>query len=1676
MSTRCLAVLTDQRQRPVLAEVNASILRTSSPFLTFACLILCCAIVLSSNALLAQDSPTQDQPAQGQPAQDNVETDSNPNTGAQQDQAANEGSDQAADPKKAAETDQAAETEPGMEAGKDETPIKQPVQPARNVELEVPDTANQDASEEADTPPQGGNAFGRFLGRLLLGDDFSGDERGPRKQALRADPRAPMNPKLSGLLKKAQTHFRANEARQCAEVLQKLLEQPEDALWESTPGKLISVRTAAQRLLAKLPQPEQERYRLLMGGQAQRELQAAQATGDSAGLAQVATRYFQTEAGFLAADQLASKYLDRGEFGLAAHWLEELWLAQAPCTRQPGWRLKAEFVAKMVPTTGLARVLKSQSQSLPPQVKIAGEMVDSRTWLASLTGGPDSTTPVLDEWRQFFGSAKRVGQAAAGEPLLLKRWALPLTSNPAVQNMMDKLVEDLRDQRQSPILGFDPLMVDGKVIYRSLRGVQVLDAQSGKPLWTTPEEPSADDLLAAVAAHQSNLTETGELSTDFPGLTPFMGMLGDVFDEMQDMGPSDHPLTSLLFRNANHGLLSSDGRRLFVIEEQSVLSNLQPGKYFGEEVPDTDLFGRPLGINRLTAYDLQSGRSVWEVGGRDLHDPFALPLAGTFLFGPPVVEGGDLFLVNEADGEIRLQVLDPASGMPRWSQLIAHAQAKIGIDFGRQWFTSQVAVADGVIVCPTTVGWLVAVDRTTRNILWAFRYQDQRDSEPSDPQEEVVQSALLNERWTAAPPVIVGNRVLYTPAETPTMVCLNLSDGALLWRRSRDDESLYLAGVFGKQAVVVGSRSIMAIDIENKGRQLWSVKYGAKDARPAGRGIAVENKYFLPLTSGELLCVNLDVNAKSDRIVSRLKLPASSQPELQKFGNLAMYRGMLISLGLSGIVAFEPKLSIETELQAQLVANPLAPAAVVRKAELELLHNQPRAALKLLHELQGITLEDELQKRYRAASITALTALVREDLKANDAEFEELARWADLPADLQAREMLKAERLIARQNFIQAFEVYLSFSQSFSSVMIVPGPATTMQVRGDCWAAGKLLQLWSTLPPETTQILDQRVRELAAAAVTADLPTQQQFVTLFGFHSASQPVRQRMVEALADVGAWQAAENVLWDLKLDPEQAGWAEERLGRLWRQNGFTVDAASAYQNLERDFATARLAEGRTGLEIVQSLRDAGQLPLNDTRALLNWGSRNLELSRSGSNFDIGGGGHVFPLQGTGLPFFQRHRIQYVHQDSRFEVIDVGTEQRVWSIPLRMSEDLSPEAISARVSGHAVVLFGGGQVTALSPMERKVLWTRPRTERGDPDEEGSVSDAESSGSGQRLTEPLRSLVTRGGRHGDFVTRWAIFPRHGAPQVIANQRYVSHFSRRQLVVLDAVTGETLWERHDLPAAAMIRGGSKVIYVLDLFGESVTAYRAIDGTKIEIPRLSNVAKFAFDLVEDDFIRLESPQISLFGGTPSEVKIQRFDPQTQTAIWKTTLSAEAKATSISGQRLVTLNPDGQLQLCDLKTGKLRNCGALPPKTIRSDSEIRIIPSFDQLLAIVNQDDSFPEDNYPESFASLRVHGMVHSFELNSGREQWKQKVDGLHLILERLDYSPVVFFLSRKFQRNLTNNWLLTLKAIDRHAGRIVHESDTFVQSSFHLLTINVPDAFIELRTYNDRLRLAPKSE
>jgi outer membrane protein assembly factor BamB len=366
-----------------------------------------------------------------------------------------------------------------------------------------------------------------------------------------------------------------------------------------------------------------------------------------------------------------------------------------------------------------------------------------------------------------------------------------------------------------------PIVVGDTVVVRSLADVTALDRRTGRFLWR-----QLPDFFVAK-------------------LLPADGQESAVTGWKSDLG---NRVQANVWYDTTYGRLSSDGERVYALETPDT---------FPEPPQKTRLPQQRANV--LTAYELAEGegRCVWQVGGESGVGPFELPLAGRFFLGPPLALGGELYCVCEHGTEVELLVLDARTGEERWSQPLAAADGNPADPTPRH-AGAVVAAADGILVCPTATGTVVAVELSTRSLLWAYAA-----SRPDVVGMEFRRGGiLLNGQpvarsspvgWADGTPVIADGRVLLTLPSSSELHCLNLLDGSLVWKKPRED-GLYVAGVADKRVVVVGAAHVRAYALDD-GANPWKQDVSIS-SRPSGLGLVDGDCLLLP--SGERL-VTIDL-------------------------------------------------------------------------------------------------------------------------------------------------------------------------------------------------------------------------------------------------------------------------------------------------------------------------------------------------------------------------------------------------------------------------------------------------------------------------------------------------------------------------------------------------------------------------------------------------------------------------------------------------------------------------------------------------------------------------------------------------------------------------------------------------------------------------------------------------
>ncbi len=500
----------------------------------------------------------------------------------------------------------------------------------------------------------------------------------------------PTNRKTANQIKAAHEYIAAKDWDNAVRLLQRVLDESEDSLLETPIKDLqgresvhrISARAEAERLLGTLPKPGLTAYRVKFGGLAAVALGKARANPRL--FDQVVRRYWLTDAGAEALTVLGVSALDRGHLDEAADCFRRL--------------IHRPDVEDLPPLTLFQAGLAFHAAGDAARENQVMQIFGRRLGAGGLAVGGralslDDVRHEIGRWPSavaasadvplFRGDPRRSGNAHGEFPLLEARSRAVVPAYDDVKTLLAPQIglnvmtgggglgvlgggaaggagasDDVEPQpafTDASLPGFVPIAVAGKLIYRGPDGLHALDAESGKEVWRHTPPMCLDSVMKDDQLKWQMHRWLG-LYRGFP---------------------------SLLDDNATLGTLSSDGRRLFFVEDlptpphPSDLANLQDQGGVGRHWFST-AEGR-LHHNRLRAVDVNTGRLRWEIGAwqNDPQRELLEPLSNAFFLGAPLPVGPRLFVLVERAQEINLLCLDAANGDLVWAQNLATTSASI---------------------------------------------------------------------------------------------------------------------------------------------------------------------------------------------------------------------------------------------------------------------------------------------------------------------------------------------------------------------------------------------------------------------------------------------------------------------------------------------------------------------------------------------------------------------------------------------------------------------------------------------------------------------------------------------------------------------------------------------------------------------------------------------------------------------------------------------------------------------------------------------------------------------------------------------------------------------------------------------------------------------------------------
>lgn len=1407
-----------------------------------------------------------------------------------------------------------------------------------------------------------------------------------------------------------------------------------------------SLRSEARGLIGHLPAEGRQTYETLFGKTAQVSLEAAQAQRDWGSVEEVARKWFHTSAGYSATLALAMRNLDAGEPLAATRRLEEL--RDVPHTRrtlEPLLSLRLAVAWRLAGRDDRAQqVLIEWKQAWgdrPVEPRDGGAELplfardeDALSWLDRWLGTPllplRATHELPHEWPLVLGSVGRNALASAAIPGDEPAWSRHLleqdatsdrraTSNDepqkaadqsetttphttefvrgwaGVRTLIDETIAD-RTRAEQPLLpALQPIVVGDAVVVRTLSQLRAYRISDGKLLWQSASADShLSDLLRKSEQPRTRHAASQELET---------WVHQRVWDD------------------AVSGSLSSDGELVFSLNERSSSLNLSPQvAWRGMLVPEE--------YNTLSAIEARTGRLRWEIGGP--HGEQELLGAGSYFLGPPLPWRGELFVLSDDRVDVRLLVLDARDGRLLWTQTLGPSDPLWGTVI-RDTGLSPTVIGDCVL-CPTGAGTIVAVDPVRRELRWQATYRAPTDRVPRRRFDFNWPHAPIEAWWQNSVLPTVRDRVVAAIPDHVELLCLDVTDGRVLWRQPRG-EGLFVAGVTDDAVLVVGRSEVRALRLDN-GEPAWPQP--ATIAAPLGRGVLIENVLHLPVMShgGEVV----SIDTRNGRLLART-------PCAQGLGNLIAANGQLVSQSATQVAAFSSLSDLQREIAQSLAQNPDNARALEQRGQMQ---------LHLGRRQQGLTdLRRAVALKPTADNKRLLAELLLEELRTDgteiDATMRELDTLVDDPRQRLTVARLKAQRLQQRGQTLESAREFLKLADAWEPTDELETFGNSA-VRADRWIAARLAEVRPLLSPSDRQTFDEELQTRLKVALAGEGASPlRRFLRLFGWSDAATAVRRALCDRLDAKKHAAELEAALLALRHggSAELQAFATARLAQHWLALAQEELARPLLDDLSGRFAAVPCLDGKTGREWLDRWQSEQPGRWNQS-----WPAGELQPQADLSDAPLE---RSIPVEWASPPDeFHRHWKLELDTSRRTLVARDGSGQIQWRLKLVLDEASPPLMVgnSAIWRGRWLVLLLGDRFVVadtlatddshdLSPrLVRKGVLFDPRLESAvtlQPQQRSTPIDG----------TPISWMLT------DTSGR-----RMGRATIIGHDILCVQNGSR-LIASELRNGDVVWGSDGIPSGCELSADDQTLLACPPDGREVLVFHALDGRLLARRELKGATRVA------PFQR----HVLTWSRVGDEHELRLFDPLANSDVLKERFNANAKP-SVSLQDTVgVVEPSGRFALWSLADGQ-----KLLDQTVPAIEHLRhVLVLRDRerwLLLTYTEEPGVPGQPRPRItelyFDQWKVHGPCFAFERATGKLAWTAKLDWQGVNAAQPAEIPVLLLAAKVTgQVNLEKRSPLgpNVAVLDKRNGKVLPLNEDWPPSPYQ--------HFTELRAAPDRTTL-----
>lgn len=1394
----------------------------------------------------------------------------------------------------------------------------------------------------------------------------------------------------------------------------------------------------ARRLLASLPAAALDTYELRYGVDAKGLLEKSAASRNWDGVAEVRRRYFHTRSGLDATRLLAQRSVSLGRPLEAVRLFEAIlehprlnpaerdsielmiranrrWSLTGTNATPPNEDRAAAPAAGDAPASGKAEPKSDR----PLQVQLAGESVTTPgadafpAWLEERFRLPRSRNRgAVDDVLMFGGDGAR-GETGVGQmPLSMPRWMARAVETPSQQRELEEFTEAMSASGEFVPPSWMPIKVGDQVLMRSVGYLYGIDFKTGKVIWQKPWFETEQEAEAP-----------------------------DPTDGLIEEADGDGLIRQRVWNDLPYGRISSDGKRVYMLDDLSEIEIASFNPLMGFQG------ARPAesNANKLIALEIATqGKLAWEIGGKESEEQ---GWGDVFFLGPPLPLGDALYVMAETSGDIILLCLDAATGIERWrQQLVAVEAGGVHSDPVRRIAGAVPSHQDGVLICSTGTGVVVAVDLIDQSLTWAARFER---NEALNQQLMVggrreMSADRLMQRWWDGTPRIVGNTIYVTPIESDRLFAFDLLTGEKRWKEIPRSQrgSRYFGGVREGKMLLVGSDHVRAIDASSAQR-LWDTPtewletgehvagVGVFGVQPAGEGAEPLPAYFVPTTASRIIAVSLADGA----------VIASRQTQFPP-GNLVALEGQLLCQSPTTLSAVYGERSLTKLTGATLESDPNNYDAVVWQAELLLQKGSLDESLRWLNRAREMNPDDV---HVEDLSIRAMLNSLREDFSGNLKILPELEKLIYRPSDKVELRKLQVRAALQEKDYKQAIGRLTELSDLVTADLSLKGleklgmNEPQLQVAMDDWIAARAAECVAGAGETGKGEIDQAVADFLGPLKTAQTTRLDRLFAHFGRLDGAATLADGLIDRYGTENNFLRLERLVLTAgdKTTETAAGLPEKRLTALigaYARGGLVADAAKLWSELPAEKRTPELAESLGFKDPQIKWIDEGRVPEA-------WASKVRVVVPENEN----------RIRGTvmGRPLIGKTKRLVGQTFKGWRVI--GDQ----SSPLSLRDPMGivfPITISSRREDPArQAAFSGGLMIAMSPSEligvnmfeavsgqgEPILWRRPL--RGDG-ADGVKSKSSPTDFGD---EVYRYIVNGSG--GDAAGELVLGP------ILGNSFYV--LQGGELVAYDAMTAEPRWRNLDTPGSGVIVASGNTVAIVAPGTQAtpgkIVTYDRYDGRRIAEQPFADFQVWA---------STDSKVLAYRNVSDQQRELVLLDPisgdKTLTHTFDD-VAGERRVFGrvIDGTYMVTLSAKGEILAWDIERG--RKVAELKVDAIPNLRGVQVIARKEQLIVLPRTDETPSEPNALSIHTHsgqdhVRVDGNVIAIGIEKGELLWTVPLgpQPWGCTLTQASGSPLLL-LSRsktKFETTGTRAKTLDVMAIDTRDGKNIPSLDQPIES------------------------------